>query len=170
MVPKKFNKLLKEVKCNLRAFTELYTYYFPKVVFFITNKYRDTQLGEDVAQDLFIKLFDIQYEYINNPLAWLYTLADNAAKNMLKKKSREELVPNFDAVEYKMAANQEESDQIIFGKYFKRLEKLDFQSRDIVLKHVFENYSFKDIANETGLKYEAVRQRYHRSIVKLRKD
>ncbi len=77
------------VKGNKQAFDELYTRYYVKLLYFITQSMRgDNEEAKDVLQDVFMKIMDNKNKY--NPskkfATWVYTIANNQCINILKHK------------------------------------------------------------------------------------
>jgi len=69
----RFNELLGKIKCKengAAAFTALYRFYFPRIVAHIKSRYKKYgHLGEDIAQDFFLKLLKKEIkEEIRNPI------------------------------------------------------------------------------------------------------
>lgn len=165
-----FNRLLAKMKRKDKkgndAFTELYKFFFPKIVIHIWNYYRNKNLGEDVAQEFFTKLLTLKIEKeIEYPVAWVYKICNNIANELILNDRRykaaylNRITEDSDEA-YERAACLEQ---------LKELDKLDRETKNIILMYAYEGYSLKDIAKEMRLNYNTVRQKYSRGIKKVNK-
>ena len=160
-----FNRLLRKLKSKSSAFTKVYKFYFPKIVLHITSKYRNKGLGEEVAQEFFVKLLKMSVEeHIKSPNAWVYTVVDNIAKNILARENYFNKVP----IEEELVPAQDEFEDDFYGEYSEKLQRLDEETRDILVLRIWEQWSFKEIAELKGLKCGTIRQKYARGINKLK--
>lgn len=171
MNAERFNDLIYLIREGIdkNALNEIYTFYFPKIVKFLFRKYSDRHFAENIAQDFFYKLLVFHdKQFITNPTGWIYTIADNLAKNELKYIHRHcaALTVSTDA-----SAQDENSvfEQILYNEYRKKLNNLDKQTKDIILMFIFEERTHKEIADELFLSHEAVRKKYRRGLRKLQK-
>lgn len=71
-----------------KAFRVLFRHYYPKTVIFLNALTKNEDLSEDLAQDIFLKIWVSRAELpeIRNFGGWLYILARNAALMHLRKK------------------------------------------------------------------------------------
>lgn len=166
MAPREFNICLQRIKKSVKAFNRLYKYYFPKIVIHIYMIYKNEDLSQDVAQDFFMKLMEMEeFKYIDFPNSWVYTVAENIAKNIIakEKKNLQEPIDNL-----QISINDTYSYQL-YGDYWEKLNMLDEQTRTIIVMKIFEKYRYKEIANVMKLNVDTVRQKYCRGIKKLKK-
>ena len=171
MNEKEFNKYLRKLKTDKKAFNKLYNYYFPQIVLHIYFLYKDYGLGEDVAQEFFIKLLKkAEYEYINYPKKWVETVSENIAKSKISKKIRDrEHEQDFMDNQNQIAATKNDPMKVvIFGEYREEIERLDEKTRQIITMKIYEDYDFYEIAEIMGINYDAVRQRFARGIKEIK--
>lgn len=86
-----FNRLLRKIKYDEEAREKFFFLYFNKLRLHISQKYGNFSDWEDIVQDVTLKIIETDwtdYPYINNPMSWLYRIADNHAKDMFKKFNR----------------------------------------------------------------------------------
>lgn len=161
----RFNYLIKNLSKSESLFSELYSYYYPKIRIHLYRKFRNKQLSEDIAQDFFIKIFDMEIEEpIETPTAWVFRVCDNLAKNQLIKQKNE--CPLSDVT---VAAAVDDYERFLYGGYIDLLNRLDAETRELIIKHVFEGYSWRELAREMNVSYAAIRKRYSRGLKILRK-
>ena len=88
---KEFNQLLRKTKYEAEA-RQIFCYkYYSLLKKHIFSKYGKFSDWEDIVHDVINKLFETDwtnYPYIKRPVSWLYTVADNYAKDTLKKANR----------------------------------------------------------------------------------
>ena len=163
MEEREFNKYIKRLKTDKKAFDKLYNYYFPKIVTHIYVQYRDKELSRDVAQEFFVKLLsEPKIEHIYKPNSWVYTVAENIAKNMIRKYKTQQLT------EATKLSVSDEYGYELYGEYWDKLNELDETTRRIVTMRAIERYRFDNIAAELDMKVATVRKKYSRAIKKLR--
>ena len=166
MNEKQFNELVREIR-NPKCFNSLYEYYFPKIVAHIYFKFRRSDLGEDVAQDFFTKLIHKNIDcYIRNPNAWVYTVCDNIAKDILKSEKL------YKSAFVDLEANDADDttfEIVLFGEYKRQLNELDDETRQIIIMKFYEGFSLKEISEAMKLNYNTVRQKFSRGVKKLKK-
>lgn len=73
----RFNWLLERYKHSHKAAEELYEIYYPLIVCYIKRQFRGKVDGRDVAQQFFLKLFELKAYNIRAPNAWVHTVAHN---------------------------------------------------------------------------------------------
>ena len=170
MTKEKFNRLIVECKnrtvSGAAAMVELYDFFFHKIARFIAYKYKNKDIGEDIAQSFFVKLLQMNVACeIKNPLAWVLRICDNLAKDYIKQDIRAKSVFPSEA----STGKDDLSDKVIFREYEALIRQLDPVTRQIVEKNVFEGLKFKEIAAELNLKPGAARKRFSRGMKEIRK-
>ena len=151
-------------------------YLTPKVL-----TYTLTQLGhwhdaEDVTQQVFEKVIRnasrIRQRSLASFEAFVITVARNACIEFWRKRGRQNRLqssesdaPGGDETPYQHVERQELKrilDQAI-------RENLSEEERQILVMHVFLEYSFRKIAEQTGISVSAVHTRYHQALQKMGK-
>lgn len=87
----KFNRLLKKIKYDNEAREEFFFIYYNRLRLHISRKYGSFPDWEDIVHDVINKLIETDwtdYPYVESPISWLYTVADNHAKDLFKKSNR----------------------------------------------------------------------------------
>ncbi len=157
---------------NKKLFDKLYEYYFPRIVVHINRTFSDFHIGEDVAQEFFIKLFKITPpEQIDYPTSWVFKICDNIAKTYISLQKNKSALP----LEENSAIAKSVDDDFaslenggISQENISALKHLDRQTVEILIMKFWEGYSYKEIASIMNIPYDAVRQKASRGIRKLK--
>ena len=149
------------------VFNEIYLKY-GKLVYFIISKYVDNHQDiEDLTQEAFLKFFNgLHKTEINNIKYYLVISAKNIAVNFLRNKQMK-----FELDEQILFATLcEKEDGNCCIDIIKDLKSfLDTEEVYIVLQHVLNDKSFKEISKECGKNISTIMAKYYRSINKIRK-
>lgn len=157
---------------NHKAFEEIFIAYFHKVRLFICGIIKSEADAEELAQEVFVKLWTNR-DTINTekPLgAYIYTMARNAAFNYLKHKSveREYLIdyPFFDDV-----ATPE---NVLFAREIGLLIEMTVKEMPIQRKRIYllsreKGVSNADIAIKLGISKKTVENQLSLALQELRK-
>ncbi|GGC22049.1 DNA-directed RNA polymerase sigma-70 factor [Parapedobacter defluvii] len=86
---------------NREAFDTLFRNFFPKLSRFLRGMLDDEAAADDLAQDIFVKLWQNRdlFAHIENLDAYLFTAAKNALYNHIKRKAKTDFLPLSNAVE-----------------------------------------------------------------------
>ncbi len=141
-----------------------------------TNINRD---AEDIIQDVALKLFSgaDRYSPINNVAGFVYFAVKNKIIDVMRTNTKT-LVDNNNQNEAKLiefaSLLNDESNNAYPEKMKDELKKaimnLKPKYRDIVIAIDFENYTYKEIAFETGIPMGTLMSRRHRAISNLYKQ
>lgn len=164
MDSKEFNKLLKKINKNSRAFEKIYKFYFSRVVRYLSIKYNQA-LAEDAVQEFFIKLQEhAQHcKYIECPTAWVYKCCENIAKNKLRQDKRYTYIEKLDEMIFEQRYEVE-----LYGELYEAIKKLDISSQKIIKMHYSEGYSYLEMAHIFNANYNTIRQKHSRALKKLK--
>lgn len=159
-------------KGNHKAFEDLFITYFQRVKLFICGIIKSEADAEELAQDVFVKLWTNR-EAINieKPLgAYLYAIAKNKAFNFLKHKSVEQAytdsLPFYDDV-----ATPED---VLFAREISLLvevavNEMPVQRRRIYILSREKGLSNSDIAEKLGISKKTVENQLSLALQELRK-
>ena len=156
MEKRRFNRLLKKIKRDEKAFDAIYDFYYKRIVYHLSRNY-GKELAEDIAHEFFLKLIknDKEYGQIAKPTSWVYKCCDNLAKTELRKTHCNIAIDESERVVVDLTT---ETDNEISDV----LADLDEVSVKIIHLHYWEGYAFNEIAEILGISYSSVRQRHKR--------
>jgi len=151
---------------------------------YIRNRIPDKVEAEDILQDVFYQLTigfrDIRR--IETLTAWLYKVADNRITDLFRKKkpvrisysdnakddddgslSLEEILPALGST-----PEEEEIKELIWETIEETLAELPEEQRDIFVANEFEDLSFKEISEKTGVGINTLISRKRYAVLALR--
>lgn len=146
-----------------KAFRSIYEEY-SKLIRFVAGKYLDVEADvDDVVIELFVSLYESRKK-VRDIKYYLVTTAKNKAINLLKKRKRE-ISTESDAFEQYASGSREYSE--IVSQIYAIVGKTD---GDILIAHIVEGYSLKELALRYEISLSAMKSRYRRSIAKLNSE
>ena len=131
---------------------------------------RDLDLAEDIVQEAFIKAFRrlSMFEGRSSFRSWLYQIALNTARNRFRKNSRETLTGETAEM---VVESQAESQMIaldVKGILQKEIDRLPDRQRQALTLRVFDDLSFKEIADIMACPYDTAKANYRHALLKLK--
>ena len=146
---------------NHKAFEEVFLTFFDKVKYLLTGLLRSESDAEELAQDIFVKLWINRQSIDTNKSfsSYLYTIARNAALNYLKHKLVEENFKNsFNDFEIEEA---DRSDDILFAKEISLLIEMAVCRMPVQRRRIYQmsrekGRSNNEIAEELGISKKTV--------------
>ncbi len=133
---------------------------------------KDMDAAEDVVQDAFIKAFErlSSFESRSSFKSWLFQIAINTAKNKLRDRSHD--MSDIDDVPLAVMARAEnELVQNAVAKLIqKHVEALPFKQRTALVLRVYEDLSFKEIAEIMECPYDTAKANYRHALMRLKEE
>ena len=149
--------MLLRYRSSPRAVTKLYEYYYPLIVRYIDRQFRGKVDGKDIAQQFFIKLFEIKPKFVRAPTAWVYTVVKNMTLDKLRKDRR---------LIYTEKENVEIETVYLSDKVSLALSDLTDIEQKIIYLRYWERFRLKEISELLNEKYDVVK--YHQRIAKYK--
>lgn len=131
---------------------------------------KDKALAEDVVQESFIKVYRKMslFEGRSSFKSWLTQVILNTCKNRIRKHSRETL--GLDSPKPSRCQGPEESViHLDIGEMLKgEIETLPDKQKQALVLRVYEDLSFKEIAEIMNSPYDTAKANYRHALMKLR--
>lgn len=131
---------------------------------------KDLPTAEDVVQEAFMKAFEriATFEGRASFRSWLYQIAVNTAKNKLR--ARRDGHVNVESVFLSIGAVAEtklekEALSLLLQKH---IDELPFRQRTALVLRIYEDLSFKEIAEIMECPYDTAKANYRHALLKLR--
>ena len=164
----------KNILCDIaagdnEAFKTLFNMFFPKVKVFLVKFLKDDKAAEDIAQDIFVKIWSLRHVLpeVRSFNTYLYRMTKNAALNYLRDKKF--------AVEISEISILDDSD--IEQDYYRKekelliklaVEQMPPQRRKIFTMSRYQGMSNDEIAKSLGLSKHTVENHLSISLKEIR--
>jgi RNA polymerase sigma-70 factor, ECF subfamily len=164
-------ELVQDVKKGERkAFSELVVRHQRALLRLTLRFTREQALAEDIVQESFIKAFqkiDL-FEGRSSFKSWLYQIALNTAKNRFRERQADLI--NIEDTHLGVDAGAETGmvRNDIAKKIRDEVERLPEKQRIALTLRVFEDLSFKEIAQIMNCPYDTAKANYRHALLKLR--
>ncbi len=166
---------------NNDAFSILMDRHRKKVYDYIRMMVKDEDLADDLFQETFIKVVNSLREkrYTDNGkfVAWVMRIAHNQIIDHFRRQKQQKTISN-DSVEYDLLNNKKFSDDTIEDRMVsdqitadirKLVEFLPEEQRQVVMMRHYDDLSFKEIADQTGVSINTALGRMRYALINLRK-
>lgn len=133
---------------------------------------KDLDSAEDCVQESFIKAYERlnSFEARASFKSWLFQIAINTAKNKLRDRFSD--MTDIDDVPLAVAAVAETT--MVHGDVAKvlqqHIEELPFKQRTALVLRVYEDLSFKEIAEVMECPYDTAKANYRHALMRLREE
>ena len=166
---------------NSRSFSILVDRYQKRVYGFIFSKVKDAELADDVFQDTFVKVIKNlrlgKYKDEGRFLSWVMRIAHNIIMDHFRKINRlpkheskhedldvmDRLIEQSNSIEDLMIETQIHADLSIL------IDELPQTQKEVLRMRLFQEMSFKDIGEQTGVSINTALGRMRYAILNLRK-
>lgn len=157
---------------NIKAFDLIFNKYFNRIYFFILNNCRSDKDAEDLAQEVFIKLWENR-DTIVSIKGYLYTIAKGLVVDWIRKKVNKMIFASISDALY-----IENEDDIIKNIETKDLleliqevlKSMPNKQLDVYKMRWIEGLSRKEIADRMGITITTVDIHLRKGLVFLRKN
>lgn len=152
------------------AFAELVRRHQRGLLRLLLRLTRELPLAEDIVQETFIKAFEKMdsFEGRSSFKSWLYQIGLNTAKNRFRSRNPEEVTTDLPGGE---TSSTTESDLVRVDVARRLREEVDLlpdRQRIAITLRVFEDLSFKEIAQIMDCPYDTAKANYRHALLKLR--
>jgi RNA polymerase sigma-70 factor (ECF subfamily) len=164
-------ELIQDVKSgDKRAFEILVHRHEKFLMRGVVRMTRDLDSAEDIVQETFIKAFRRLHLFEGRATlrSWLFQIALNTARNRFRQTRRESVgTENLDvAVEGEMENRMVALD--VRALLQREIEKLPDRQRTALSLRVFDDLSFKEIADVMQCPYDTAKANYRHALLKLK--
>jgi RNA polymerase sigma-70 factor, ECF subfamily len=158
------------------AFAELVRKYQSRVLTLATRMLDNRSEAEDVAQDIFVKVFQSLDEFrgASRFSTWLYRITVNHCLNYIRRRTRQQqTLMGTEAEDWGHASSTSNPHKKLEEKerwalVQAKLQTLSPEHRTIILLRDFEGLSYEEIADVLQLESGTVKSRLHRARMELK--
>lgn len=174
-------ELVKKVKNgDADAFEQIIIKYEKKIFGLIYNMLRNENEIEDVAQEVFIKVYKNldKFNGDSSLYTWIYKIATNLCLDQIKKRKEviyidEKLQLNDGEVEFQIPSDEKLQDEIYEQKELKQklescIDKLPEKQKAMIVLRDIKGLSYDEIAEILDLKLGTVKSQINRARLKLK--
>lgn len=166
---------------NSNSFSILLDRYQKRVYGFIYSKIHDPDLADDIFQDTFIKVVKNlrlgKYNDEGRFLSWVIRIAHNLIMDHYRKIKRlpkhESKIENFDVLDRLVEQNSSIEESMIETQIHADLslliEELPDSQKEVLRMRLFQDMSFKEIGEQTGVSINTALGRMRYAVINLRK-
>jgi RNA polymerase sigma-70 factor (ECF subfamily) len=133
---------------------------------------KDNDAAEDVVQESFIKAYErlASFEARASFRSWLFQIAVNTAKNKIRDTRKN--VSDIDDVPLGVGARAEKDliHVAVSELIQKHVDALPFKQKTALTLRIYEDMSFKEIAEIMECPYDTAKANYRHALMKLRED
>lgn len=152
----------------LCIFEQIYSEYY-KLVFFLIGKYiDDNEIVKDLVDETFINFYNNVSSLKTSIKYYLLRSAHNLAINYLQKNRKNVQFADEDISNLVIDSSQYKSHISYTELVSDLLKVLSDKEVNIILLHVVEGYSFKELEQLVGIKSKTLNKVYERAIKKYR--
>ncbi len=164
----------KDKEQRVASFEVIVSHYEVRLIRYVARIVNGEDAAQDIVQDSFIRLFKKwKDELVPGPQvsSWLYRVAHNRAVDYIRKQSRQSELHKRHAVEQPdfIAPNRGDGfrigDRAVMAAA--ALENLDERERQLVVLKVYEEKSYREISEITGLTTSNVGYILHHAMKKM---
>ena len=158
---------------DLKHFPDFYRSNVTRIHRFLYFRLRgDTEIAEDLTQDVFLKAFAAfgSYDPKISGSSWIFTIARNHLINHVKKQRPGATLEEIENTLWdRVPWDEKMSSRHDVQRMMDAMRELPEEDREVVrLKHI-EGWSFEEISEATGKTVGSLRVRSHRALKALRK-
>lgn len=148
---------------------EIYRDYYGKVYGYIRSKINQADTAEDLASDVFIKVYEKIDSFDENKASlstWIFTIARNTLTDYYRTRKVSEEIP--ETLPDGSSVEDEVCSGIMLEALAKALETLDERERDIIILRYYSGKTLREIAGQMSISYAYVKVLQNKALQKLR--
>ena len=165
---------------NLDLIYLLINYQYLKIYSFIYSKVYDRDITEDIFQDTFIKVIRTlklgKYNEEGKFLPWVMRISHNLVIDHFRKNNR---MPKFDNTgefsifsvlsDSSLNAEKQIIKEQVESDLRRLIEELPDDQKDVLMMRMYQDMSFKEISDKTGVSINTALGRMRYALINLRK-
>ncbi len=149
------------------AFRTLYENEYESVYGFVLSIIKNKYDAEDVLHETFLAVHRKAVDYVpkGKPMAWIFTIARNAAYDKLNERKRIEMLDESRSIgELDFSEITDIEDKLVIETLFKVLNE---EEKQMVMLHAVGGVKHREIATVMNMPLNTELSKYHRAIKKL---
>ena len=170
MLQEQSDEIKKIQEGHIETFQKLFNQFFPAISSFAGKMVKDFEVGEDIAQNVFVRLWELResYDNINSIKSFLYQIARNESINYLKHKEVQSKHRNIEVHTHsKEDFLKDVIKEEVRRKIYFALQQLPSQSKKVIELNI-NGLSNIEIAEDLDISPSTVKTLKYRSYKSLR--
>ena len=155
---------------NRSAYDEIVRRHLSNTIGFFYTITRDRMAAEDLAQDVFLKLFSHlkRFRFESAFTTYLYRINVNTANTWLKRNQWKNLL-HLDQAPDRGERDTELEQEWTRKELWDAVAKLPNKQRTVVMMRIAQELPYKDIAEITGMSEGTAKVNFHHAVTTLKK-
>ena len=148
---------------------QLYHDYYGKVHGYIRSKINSAQDAEDIAADVFLKVYEKLDRFDENKASlstWIYTITRNTLTDYFRTRKVFDEIP--EASESGFSVEENVCNAEMLEVLAKALESLDERERDIVILRFYYGKTLREISSQMNISYAYVKVLQNKAFNKIK--
>ena len=149
---------------------KVYRDYHGKVFGYIRSKINSAQDAEDLAADVFVKVFEKLDSFDESKASlstWIYTITRNTLTDYFRTRKVFAEIP--ETLEDGSSVEDDVCNAEMLENLANALETLDERERDIIILRFYSGKTLREISSQMGISYAYVKVLQNKAFEKLRK-
>ena len=182
LTEEKQRQIMNDFKDNPEVFSEIYEFYFDRILKYLARRTSDAELAYDLTADTFMKALRTFHRFSWKGISikvWLYRIATNTLRDHYRRKDRQ---PIYVAEIYENAGTAtsikeelEAIDKNLYGdpklkRLQRSIEKLNPKYQKVLTLYYYTGLSHEEISGVMGRSRGAVKAMMHRAMTLLRAE
>lgn len=171
-----YSKLWEQISNNNEtAYSVLYKLLYPKLYSYTNYTIKNTEIANDIVQDVFIKLWQKRNEigYIENVKGYFFKVNHSLIQNHFRKENLNRKMLSSLSIEKECISIEDfiikEETLLKSNKNIKKaIEKLPSRQKEMIYMSFYQNLNYNQIVALTGIKYQSVVNNIYRAVKVLR--
>ena len=148
---------------------KIYRDYHGKVCGYIRSKISSAQDAEDLAADVFVKVFEKLDSFDENKASlstWIYTITRNTLTDYFRTRKVYAEIP--ETLESDSSVEDDVCTKEMLEILAKALETLDERERDIIILRFYSGKTLREISSQMGISYAYVKVLQNKAFDKIK--
>ena len=152
------------------AFAQVYDLYIGQIYGYLFNRVQNRQIAEDLTSEVFFKALKAFDRFDSNRASvktWLYQIARNHLIDYYRTRKVTEDIEQVELVSENQEMDSELENILNLEKLRKLLSELPEESRELITLRIWDELSYKEIAEVTGKNEGALKVAFSRVLKQL---
>jgi len=161
-------------KNNAEALKMLHSIYSKKIFYFIYSYTHNTEITEELVQDVFVKLWNNRrtLKKLSSLKNYIYTIAKNLTIDFLRKRKKVLIIPIDTIVGEEIVSKNFGEEKIIslerIGYIHRIIERLSPRKKEVFKMQRFEKLTYKAISEKLEISVSAVEKNMSSALKEIR--